>query len=219
MNGIPCCLPMSSTRQRELPAEFRADDVRFSEAFAEHVIGRFSQVGDVVLDPFAGFGTTLLAAEALGRQGYGIEYDESRARYIRGLLARPERLVHGDSRQLDSYPLPAIDLSLTSPPYMRRNDPEDPFSSYTQPGRGYAAYLETIQAIYSQLRSMMRPGAHALIEAANLPGEGGITPLAWDIAAAVGEVLTFEGEMVVIWEPSFGPGYDHSYCLVFRNAD
>jgi tRNA G10 N-methylase Trm11 len=219
MQTIPSCLVISSERRHELPAAFCNDDVRFSDAFAEHVVRRFSQAGDVVFDPFAGFGTTLLAAEALGRDAYGVEFDERRVRYVRGLLSHPERLLHGDSRRLADYALPPIDLSLTSPPYMQRNDPEDPFTSYTLPGRGYAAYLETIQGIYAQMRTLMRPGARALVEAVNLPGEGGITTLAWDIAAAVGEVLTYEGEIVVVWKPSFGPGYDHSYCLVFRKPE
>jgi hypothetical protein len=29
-------------------------------------------------------------------------------------------------------------------------------------------------------------------------------------------VLRFEGEVVVDWEPTYGFGYDHSYCLVFK---
>ena len=34
-----------------------------------------SRRGDVVLDPFAGVGTTILAAERIGRRSYGIEID------------------------------------------------------------------------------------------------------------------------------------------------
>ncbi|MCX6382610.1 MAG: hypothetical protein NT023_24550 [Armatimonadetes bacterium] len=43
----------------------------------------------------------------------------------------------------------------------------------------------------------------------------GVTPLAWDIALVVSEVMDFQGEIVVDWEPSYGNGYDHSYCLMF----
>jgi hypothetical protein len=67
---------------------------------------------------------------------------------------------------------------------------------------------------------VVRPGANVVIAVANLKGasSGTLTPLAWDVARSVGQVLRFEREIVVDWEPTYGHGYDHSYCLVFRAA-
>ena len=48
----------------------------------------FSEQGDVVLDPFAGSGTTAVAAQQLGRRYVGIELDSTYARYAE------ERLKH-----------------------------------------------------------------------------------------------------------------------------
>jgi site-specific DNA-methyltransferase (adenine-specific) len=45
----------------------------------------FSYVGDTVLDPFAGSGTTLLAARQLGRRAVGVELSE---RYCAGVIER-----------------------------------------------------------------------------------------------------------------------------------
>lgn len=46
--------------------------------------------GDVVLDPFVGSGTTILAAERTGRRGYGIELDPL---YVDTAIARWERMT------------------------------------------------------------------------------------------------------------------------------
>ncbi|WP_217884477.1 DNA-methyltransferase [Thioflexithrix psekupsensis] len=47
----------------------------FPRALPYRAIKLFSYVGDVVFDPFAGSGTTLLEAFAQGRQGIGVEID------------------------------------------------------------------------------------------------------------------------------------------------
>jgi tRNA G10 N-methylase Trm11 len=212
-------LHLSEVQEMELPAQFRGDDVRFSESLAEYFIQQYSQPGDVVFDPFAGFGTTLRVAEKLNRIPYGLEFDMRRVEYIRTFLRHTDNLIHGDARRLGEYPLPQFDFLLTSPPYMSKNDREDPFSAYTLPGSGYEAYLHDLQQIFVQIRKFMKPGARAVIEASNLKGESGVTTLAWDIAKAVGQVLVFEGEMVIEWEESYGYGYDHSYALIFSRSE
>lgn len=45
----------------------------FPAAFADRVITRYSKLGDTVLDPFAGRGTTLFSAAASGRGAVGVE--------------------------------------------------------------------------------------------------------------------------------------------------
>ena len=57
--------------------------------------------GDVVLDPFLGSGTTILAAERIGRRGYGLECEP---RYVDGTIRRweaytkAEAVLEGDGR-------------------------------------------------------------------------------------------------------------------------
>jgi len=214
---MPTYLHLTNANRRVLPPEFREDDVRYPETLVEHFLNEFTRPGDIVLDPFAGYGTTLLVAEELGRVGYGIEFNERKARYVQGLLPHPERLVHGDARRLAEYGFPSIDLCLTSPPYTTRTDDDNPFTDYTEKGQGYAAYLREFGNIFVQVAHLMKPSARVVIEIANLKDESGVTPLAWDVAAEVSKILHFEGETIICWD-RYGYGYDHSYCLEFSKS-
>ena len=51
----------------------RGHSAAFPEALPEWFIRLFTEEGDVVLDPFAGSGSTLAAARALGRRAVGID--------------------------------------------------------------------------------------------------------------------------------------------------
>lgn len=53
-----------------------------------HILGVTSRPGAVVLDPFAGSGSTLLAARDMSRQAIGIEQDERYCEFIAARLAQ-----------------------------------------------------------------------------------------------------------------------------------
>lgn len=53
-----------------------------------------SRRGDIVLDPFVGSGTTILAAERVGRRGYGLESDR---RYVDAAVRRWEKFTKRDA--------------------------------------------------------------------------------------------------------------------------
>jgi len=197
-----------------LPAQFADDDIRYAPGLVQVFLEEYTQPGERVLDPFAGYGTTLVTAEALGRAAYGIELDEAKASYIRTRLHHPERLLHGDARRLNTYDLPRFHFSMTSPPYMSKDDATDPLSDYRAMGGSYKGYLRQLRNIYAQLAALMEPARSVVIEASDLKHAGRLTTLAWDIAGEVAQVLTFEGEVVIGWD-HYGYGYDHSYCLVF----
>jgi modification methylase len=77
-------IPGESTRQHPAPYPLNV---------AYRLVRMFSFTGDTVLDPFMGTGTTLLATARSGRNGIGIEVDESYFRKAKWRLeSDPQRL-------------------------------------------------------------------------------------------------------------------------------
>lgn len=100
----------------------------FSVALAERVIKIYSKVGDTILDPFLGVGTTLIAAKNLGRNGYGFEIYKKFYDIARNLLSQEKlpitnyapdiKIYNDDCRNILKYiPEETIQLTFTSPPY------------------------------------------------------------------------------------------------------
>jgi len=213
--GLPTVLKLALQDGPPLPEKFAPVDVRFSEKLVGVLVERLTAPGDVVLDPFVGFGTTVVVAERLGRQGWGVELDRERMEFVRTCVKAPERIFEADSRALDVLPIPRVKLSIASPPYSTPGEPLDALAAYQGPNPGYRAYLAGLQEVYRKVAALLTPDGWAVIEVSNVRTPGRVTVLAWDIARAVGEILPFAGEIVIHWEPTYGYGYDHSYCLLF----
>ena len=61
------------SRVKGLTHEFYRYPARFSPSFVRGAIESFTRPGDWVMDPFAGGGTTLVEAMAMGRNALGID--------------------------------------------------------------------------------------------------------------------------------------------------
>jgi modification methylase len=125
--------------QRSLAAQRRgryvagsgAHPARMAPDLATALINDYTRPGDLVFDPLAGIGTSLVEAVHAGRNGFGIEYEPGWVALARAniALARTQggqghaRIVRGDATRLPRR-VPAelrgqISLVLTSPPYGR----------------------------------------------------------------------------------------------------
>jgi tRNA G10 N-methylase Trm11 len=191
----------------------RSGEDTFTPELVEAFLDEYTKPGDIVFDPFAGFGTTLVVAERMGRRPLGLEILADRVEFVRTKLEDPSVIRRSDARDLDRLDLPLIDFSLTSPPYMTREDHrQNPLTGYQALDGDYQTYLGDLAAIYEKLAPRLAPGATVVINAANLRSHA--TRLAWDIGQAVSTVLTYQQEVVIDWDqpPTW---FTNDYCLVF----
>jgi DNA modification methylase len=129
---------------------------KFPETLAMEFISFFTKTNDVVLDPMAGTGSTLVAAIRLGRRSYGIELNPDYANIARQIIAvessdpvvqgnesQTALVITGDAAMLSElfiqYNVPTIDYVLTSPPYW---DMLHARGAQTQKGRRIAKKLD-----------------------------------------------------------------------------
>jgi DNA modification methylase len=73
-------------------------------ALLERLLSVSSNPGDVVFDPFCGCGTTIYAAEKLGRQWIGCDIAILAIKLIREVLSEHNRLVEGTHFEVDGIP-------------------------------------------------------------------------------------------------------------------
>jgi DNA modification methylase len=202
-------------RERLADAE---EDVHFPQALVRAVVDEYTSPGDAVLDPFAGFGTTLDVCAQMGRRAVGIELLAERVELIRRRLRGTATVIEGDARHLDEFGLGTFDLCLTSPPYMSALDePSNPLTGYNTTDGNYATYLAELNLVFAAVAERLRPRAHLVINAANIRNGDVVTPLAWDIARAVSAHLSFRAETYLQWDdpPQWMSG---DYCLVFQKT-
>ncbi|MDR5660908.1 DNA methyltransferase [Burkholderia cenocepacia] len=226
-----------------LPADLRARDsfgARDCGWVKQMVpfIGSHATPDGWIVDPFGGFGTTLVAAARCGVPALGVEIDPQRVAFARERLARAGAVSA-------RYPVLAGDLSNTATQAAAR-DEGGPFTLCLtsvpyfgcsalpgRPGDGqlygvdyYAPYLERMRNVFAGVHALLEPGGWCIAMAQNLRIGDRFVPLAWDVARLLGERFVLHEERVLIYERENGPAphgasatdRTHEYALVCRKA-
>ena len=152
--------------------------------------------GRVVCDPFAGVGTTLLAAQESGKTGVGIELSPTYWERAQNRLAHHQltfdtfhdpqssTLFLGDARQFDTILrthqwVEPFDLIITSPPYwdiLRQKhsaDGKDSVYYSDSPAdlgneADYRVFVDTFAEIFDPLYTRLTPGGYAIVNVMDL---------------------------------------------------
>lgn len=162
-------------------------------SLAARCISLFTHEGELVLDPFVGSGTTLVAARDLNRNAVGFDLkNEYLELCVDRLACEPlsedttQLSVCADARDIEEYlPEESVSLILTSPPYAnllnrprlnksrrgaeRKNGQYLKNEQYSQDPRDLGtldldAYQEAIANIYSGLFPLLKERGHCVID-------------------------------------------------------
>jgi len=162
----------------------------FPIALAKKVIELFTHKGEMVLEPFVGSGTTLVAAQDTDRNAVGFDLQQKyidlcKSRLVQTtLFSNAKQLaVQDDARDIPQYLNPeSVSLIFTSPPYanllnrerknksrrFRNNEQLGKVEQYSQDPRDLGTmpiddYTTVMGDIFQSLLPLLRPKAHCVI--------------------------------------------------------
>lgn len=170
--------------ERLHPAPFSFQDVA-------RLIRFFTKVGETVLDPFVGVGSTLKAAATEHRRGVGIELNEKYVELSRLRLrtelpqddssCQDQVVIHGDARVvIPTLPTSSVKLVVTSPPYWNILHKQDHKAKQERVACGldtqyssdvqdlgniesYEAFLEALSDTLALTRTCLADGGHLCV--------------------------------------------------------
>jgi hypothetical protein len=216
-------------------------DLRQRDAFAARDCGwveqmrpfirQYSRPGDLVFDPFCGFGTSLVAAHVEGRRGIGFEIEPSRAALARERLAR---MGATDQQVRQTSPVSAAGLGagetasllVTSLPYFGCSWADKGGDEQLYASRTYEQFLGLLWRSFKSIDALLSPGAFLIVMAENLKIGRHFAPLAWDAARLLSDRFFFHEERLIVYDrPSAelppcatGTNRAHEYALIAQKV-
>lgn len=199
----------------------------FPISLSRKVIQLFTHEGELVLDPFVGSGTSLLAAQELNRNAVGFDLQE---RYVNLCGSRLDSgntlfgssqqfVVQDDARSIPQYiGKETLSLIWTSPPYAnllnrkrtnksrrdRKNSQFGKVEQYSQDKRDLgtldlAQYRTAMGDIFEDLLPLLRPKAHCVINVPDMWWENERITIH---VSLIDELRTrgFELRNIIIWD-------------------
>lgn len=154
-----------------------------------NIILRYSKEKDIVLDCFAGGGTTLVEAKLLNRNSIGVDVNETALRRCKEKcnFALPNtglvKLYRGDARKLNFLPNDSIDLICTHPPYANiisySKDIANDLSRMT-----VSQFLTEIKLVAAECHRVMKKHKFCAVLMGDIRKNGYVIPLSFYVMEA-----------------------------------
>jgi DNA modification methylase len=158
----------------------------WSPYIPRNIILRYSQTDDLVLDQFAGGGTTLIEAKLLKRNCIGVDINKSAIErcYEKCNFEKENSgnviIKKGDARKLDFIKDESIDLICTHPPYANiinySNNNKDDISQYSVP-----QFFEHMKPVAKECLRVLKKNKYCVILMGDTRIKGHVIPLGFSV--------------------------------------
>jgi len=179
--------------------------------------------GSIVLDPFMGIGSTMLASMNQGMKGIGFDLSKDfcgiakdRIGKFQGTLTNEFEILIPDIHNQDSRTISnvisenSVDLVVTSPPYwdilnQKRTADGKIIRNYSSDTEDlgniadYEQFLADLKIVYSEVFKVMKPGARCIAVVMDIRKKDKFYPLHEDQSKIMREI-GFELDEYVIWD-------------------
>ena len=175
--------------------------------------------GEVILDPFVGIGSTIVAAQNLNRKGIGVELSKEYVSKIKNRLKQTKLLpnefkpviIEGDSREkLKEIEDESVDLCITSPPYwdilnQKRTADLKEIVSYSDSDidlgniEDYNQFFEGLKEIFKEVYRTLKQNKRCCVVVMDVRKKDKFFPLHIDLTRIMREI-GFELEDFIIWD-------------------
>ena len=167
----------------------------FPESLAHRLIELYSQKGDVVLDPFAGSGTTNFMALSLFRKTIGYELEEKYVEMIKRRCGWRAKIYNKSCEKMEELEDGSVQLCITSPPYLQLRRYSDNRHNIGNMSDPYPA----LKNVFTEVFRVLTPGGYFCLNVGNAPENGGVATFPYDMIY-LGKEIGFCFKNSIVWD-------------------